>query len=241
MGRHANQDRITGSANINDSERKVYIGYRPIGGPGVGLIHTFTGGPVTWLEKTGKWPPNPRYHWCVIVGSWYHQLQATNLNGGDNYYDNQKTSSWDLWNTYEVGKTKFNDKAIAEAGIKAIAGMPQAYNLKNNNCQTFVIKVLNMICRAGRKKVKIFNANGLHFANVIGFDLVGIVPSEGEEVEVPYVANGVAHVEHMLSVEELMDEHTPALTEEEVQSGNFHEPPNVTGLQGTLPQAGQSD
>jgi hypothetical protein len=61
--------------------------------------------------------PNPTYHWCVTVGKYLHQLQATSLDGGWNYYQNDQlkriTGGWDF---HEIGTTKFNDAAILQAG-----------------------------------------------------------------------------------------------------------------------------
>src|ERR1700712_5233328 len=62
-------------------------------------------------------PPSPVDHWCVVVGDFYHQLQATSLDGGWNYYDNDRI---DIvgggWALYEVGEPRFNDVAITSAG-----------------------------------------------------------------------------------------------------------------------------
>ena len=43
-----------------------------------------------------------------------------------------------------------SDTAI---GDRAIGAMPEEYNLRTNNCQTFVIQLLDIICRAGRLRV----------------------------------------------------------------------------------------
>lgn len=67
------------SASTNNFERKVQIGYRPVGGRvaawTVGVIHTL-------LKRSSQMPlkeelPDPHYHWCVLVGEYYHQIQIT--------------------------------------------------------------------------------------------------------------------------------------------------------------------
>jgi hypothetical protein len=106
--------------NINDTTRVVKIGYRSVGG--VNLDSK-----INWLRSAlfGKSnvgdtsePPNPICHWCVIVGDYYHQLQAS----GDfpryyNWYDNDRLKSEDGWALFKVGETDFNDVAIKNAGM----------------------------------------------------------------------------------------------------------------------------
>ena len=193
MTRHqANTNNLrSGSANINDNLRTVYIGHREIGGKtgqlGWKLLGLSTGAPLALAGLRGKSLPNVSRHWCVIVGDYYHQLQATSLGlkeTGWNWYDNGKVSWNDFWDKCEVGNTTYNDVAIASAGEvtsfrllkkintldfavqdphqlnmsllpgeRAIDSMPEEYNLMYNNCQTFVIRLLDIICRSGRKRV----------------------------------------------------------------------------------------
>ena len=120
MGRHHdNVNRVpAGAPNINDNERKVYIGFRFVGGPAAAWgANVLQGLSIPGaLSLFGPKLPNPTYHWCVMVGDFYHQLQATSLDGGWNWYDNDRTSGWGGWQTYEVGKTRYNDVAINSAG-----------------------------------------------------------------------------------------------------------------------------
>ncbi len=62
-----------------------------------------------------KEAPNVLCHWCVVVGDYYHQLQATNLL---NWYNNGKVDVSDGygWALYTVGGTSSNDVAIKNAG-----------------------------------------------------------------------------------------------------------------------------
>lgn len=78
--------------NLNEPERIVQIGYRPVGGRAaawtIGVVHSL----FTRDKKNGKATehlPDPHFHWCVLVGEYYHQMQITN---GMIWYDNNKTS-----------------------------------------------------------------------------------------------------------------------------------------------------
>ncbi|KAK4188162.1 hypothetical protein QBC35DRAFT_383276 [Podospora australis] len=219
MGRHENYNRIPAAAyDINGHSRKVQVVHRTVGGVGPSIVSkSFFGylNPLTLLP--GEKVPDLTHHWAVRVGDWYHQLQATSLNGGDNYYDNQKydgaAGQWDEWT---VGETKFNDAAIASAGIQVINDMDPIYNAYNNNCQKFTINLLNLICRNGRKKVRTSYS--------IFTPLVGFIPGReeegaalGEEVEVAYVEDGAAHFAQLEKVEDIMAENTPMLTPEEFE------------------------
>lgn len=80
--------------NLNTTERKVQIGYRPVGGRAVawtvGVIHSlFANTKSKKSAETGGRLPDPHYHWCVLVGDYYHQIQITH---GVIWYDNNKTS-----------------------------------------------------------------------------------------------------------------------------------------------------
>lgn len=121
-GRHHDNETCIpqGSVDINSNERTVYLACRLVGG-GAG------DGALGYLNKhamsipAAAFPqmsdvPNPTYHWCVTVGDYLHQLQATSLDAGWNYYQNDKmkriTGGWDF---HEIGTTKFNDAAIVQA------------------------------------------------------------------------------------------------------------------------------
>ena len=91
--------------------------------------------------------------------------------------------------------------------------MPEMYNAYNNNCQTFVISLLDIICRAGRKKVNTsYSLTTLQMAYV---PTEGNTIPEDEEIEVAITADGIAQAELLAKVQEIMDENTPKLTPEQ--------------------------
>jgi hypothetical protein len=117
---HPHENNIPdGAPNINDNEREVFIAYRPVGGPISSWTFTVLGSLINIPPKIGRTyaPPNPTSHWCVTVGNWLHQLQATSLNGGENYYNNAEMHEIrDNWAMFKVGSTSFNDVAIKNSG-----------------------------------------------------------------------------------------------------------------------------
>jgi len=104
-------------------------------------------------------PPNLTFHWAVIVGDYVHEL-----NYDAHYYNTYENKAVkvvhdklhrDEYRLYPVGTTCFNDAAIVEEGVKAIDAphMLPLYEVRTNNCQKFVIELLNLICDPGRRKV----------------------------------------------------------------------------------------
>lgn len=116
---NSNIDRIgAGESKMNESERKVYIISRFVGGAGfawgANIASGVFGGPLFGIALPAVIDyPNPTYHWAICVGDWFHQLQAKN---NKNYYENDKYSWTGGWKSVEVGITKYNDIAIASAG-----------------------------------------------------------------------------------------------------------------------------
>jgi len=54
----------------------------------------------------------------------------------------------DMWHTFSVGKTRFNDEALRQAGELTIHEMREkcaAYHLIDNNCQTFASALIDKI------------------------------------------------------------------------------------------------
>lgn len=88
-----------------------------VGGPAVSIL---TDGVLNFLPGSKAivdgGAPNRLYHWALMVGDYYHQLQATSLDGGRIYYQDKKSSMWDNWNWLAIGYTTMNDEAIQEAG-----------------------------------------------------------------------------------------------------------------------------
>ena len=117
---HDDQNIIPSSkADINSGSRDVWIAYREVGYNDYKSYFQVMKVLSGWsLDNRGpsKIPPNLICHWCVSVGDYLHQLQATGSNGW-NYYDNQKINIHDGgWAMYKVGTTRYNDEAIKLAG-----------------------------------------------------------------------------------------------------------------------------
>jgi hypothetical protein len=126
------------AANQNSGLREVKIGYHPIMG-GVGkFLDDLSGGMPMYMQ-----------HWAVIVGDYYHELNAD--KDGKNVYQNGKVADAKFRMT-DAGYTTWNDRAIADAGPIAIGKMDAYYRLKDNNCQKFSINLLDIICQVGRRK-----------------------------------------------------------------------------------------
>lgn len=263
MTRHqANTNNLrSGSANINDNLRTVYIGHRQLGGKtgqlGWKLLGLSTMPGLAFSGLPGKSLPNVSRHWCVIVGDHYHQLQATSLGlteKGWNWYDNGKVSWNDFWDTYEVGNTTYNDVAIAIAGEvisfrllekrktpglsvkdphqlnisllpgeRAIDSMPEEYNLMYNNCQTFVIRLLDIICRSGRKRVD----------TSFGKQQIAFIPgynddeedeeedkSEHKQAEAAFTEYPDQMAQLLEAAQKVMIENTPLLKTEDMEEAN---------------------
>jgi hypothetical protein len=104
-----------------------------------------------------------------------------------------------------------------------MADMPEKYELRTNNCQCFVLKLADLICRNGRKTV--FTSWSLTTRQL------GFIPGSedenaklGEEVEVAFVENGDAHFAQLEEIEKIMQEYTPTVTEEELKAGKLDPP-----------------
>lgn len=114
--KNANVHRIgNDQPNINGSTRVVKIGYRTVGGAYADAAVSIFKSLLLQKPNIGDTylPPNILCHWVVVVGDWYHQLQATDSL---NWYENNKIGAWDGWALYKVGETTFNDIAIQNAG-----------------------------------------------------------------------------------------------------------------------------
>ena len=102
-----------GPASYDDFERQVFLACRVVAGGFAGE----TLGMVAKLNTGYQPEPHPFYHWSIKVGLYVHQLQATSLNGGSNYYANDHHN--DLtggWTLYPLGSTRLNDVAIRDVG-----------------------------------------------------------------------------------------------------------------------------
>jgi len=112
----------------------------------------------SWVTRKDA-PPNVLFHWALIVGDYVHELSYDDHYY--NFYENKpfvptaKRGDKDYYRLYRLGTTKFNDAAIVEEGVKAIAEplMLPRYDVRLNNCQKFVVELVKLICVPGRKMV----------------------------------------------------------------------------------------
>lgn len=157
--KNPNVNRIPdGPPNINDAPRPVKIGYRAVGGQRVDAAINLFRQILAGKSNVGdtKSAPNILCHWCVVVGDFYHQLQATEYL---NWYDNNQLGKEDGWALFTIGETAFNNVAIKNAGKFALCLarteisdqvgdfsidlMREHYEIYNNNCQTFTVTLLD--------------------------------------------------------------------------------------------------
>ncbi|KAK7409263.1 hypothetical protein QQX98_008573 [Neonectria punicea] len=119
---HENKSIISeGQADINTGSRDVYIASRVLMGGrfggAVGRVDKEYVDQVKDLMTAGLYralddAPDPSHHWCDYL----HQLQATSLTTGWNYYTNETFNMGDGWTKYKLGSTNFNDIAIRNSG-----------------------------------------------------------------------------------------------------------------------------
>lgn len=67
-------------------------------------------------KGVGKYP-DPTQHWAVLVGDYAHELWMDEHL--DVIYINEKIVLAE-WHTFEVGKTRFTDEALRQAGKHAL-------------------------------------------------------------------------------------------------------------------------
>ncbi|OCL06675.1 hypothetical protein AOQ84DRAFT_296531, partial [Glonium stellatum] len=131
-------------ARIDEEPRTVEIGWHPVGGLGGKWFAEKTGLGKMITEKINKYP-DPTQHWAVLVDGYCHELWMDEHL--DVIYINEKVNG-EEWHTFEVGKTRFNDEALRQAGEMVIHNMRQkrpGYNLISNNCQNFAVLMLDAI------------------------------------------------------------------------------------------------
>lgn len=94
--------------------------------------------------------------------------------------------------------------------------MDEKYDLIKNNCQKFTLKLLDVICADGRKKVYTsYSRHELKAGFIPGEVLDEKNPEKEVETEIAYVEDGSAHIEMMRNALNLMKEKTPKLEEDE--------------------------
>ncbi|KAJ4265966.1 hypothetical protein NW762_003939 [Fusarium torreyae] len=124
--------------------RPVEVGWHPVGGFAGKWFAEETGLGKMITEKINKYP-DPTQHWAVLVGEYAHQLWMD--ENFDVIYTNAKVDP-EEWHTFQVGETRFNDDALRRAGesvIESIRAKQPTYNLITNNCQTYVLQLLDAI------------------------------------------------------------------------------------------------
>ncbi len=151
-----------GEARIDGELRTVEIGWHPVAGMGGKWLAEKTGLGKMISKEVGKYP-DPSQHWAVLVGDYVHELWMDEQL--DVIYINEPLDR-SQWHTYEVGKTRFTDEALRQAGkyypsrshnynsvlctlgemvIHNMREKRPAYNLINNNCQNYALLLLDAI------------------------------------------------------------------------------------------------
>ncbi|KAF2003658.1 hypothetical protein P154DRAFT_519887 [Amniculicola lignicola CBS 123094] len=128
----------------NGPSRPVEVGWHPVGGFAGKWFAEKTGLGKMITEKTKKYP-DPTQHWAVLVGDYAHQLWMD--EEFHVIYTNERVDAQE-WMKFQVGETTFNDDAIRRAGETVIQHLRDArpgYNLITNNCQTYVLQLLDAI------------------------------------------------------------------------------------------------
>ncbi|KUJ20773.1 uncharacterized protein LY89DRAFT_682454 [Mollisia scopiformis] len=130
---------------IDCPQRTVLIGWHPVAGMGGKWLAERSGLGKMVTKEIGKYP-DPTQHWAVLVGDYVHELWMDEHL--DVIYINERVDSGEEWRTFEVGKTRFSDEALRQAGEMVIHNMRLArpeYNIISNNCQNFAEKMLDAI------------------------------------------------------------------------------------------------
>ncbi|KAH8706986.1 hypothetical protein GQ44DRAFT_691832 [Phaeosphaeriaceae sp. PMI808] len=130
--------------STNEPPRSVEVGWHPVGGFAGKWFAEKTGLGKMITDKINEYP-DPTQHWAVLVGDFAHQLWMD--ENFDVIYTNARLDR-NEWKTFEVGETRFNDDALRRAGeavIQQIHSVHPGYNLISNNCQTYVLQLLDAI------------------------------------------------------------------------------------------------
>ena len=91
--------------NQNSARRNVYVGSHPLVGPDAIKALAVVGNvligrvPVAPSIRESKGVPDPMHHWAVIVGDYFHELNAD--KNFDVVYQNGKVK-WAEWKLHEV-------------------------------------------------------------------------------------------------------------------------------------------
>lgn len=101
-----------GEARIDVEPRTVEIGWHPVAGMAGKWLAEKSGLGKMITKEIGKYP-DPSQHWAVLVGDYVHQLWMDEEL--DVIYINEKLDRSE-WHVFEVGKTRFTDEALKQAG-----------------------------------------------------------------------------------------------------------------------------
>lgn len=99
-------------ARVDGEPRTVEVGWHPVAGLGGKWFAEKTGLGKKITKTIGKYP-DPSQHWAVLVGDYCHELWMDEHL--DVIYINEVIKR-DEWHTYVVGKTRFTDEALRQAG-----------------------------------------------------------------------------------------------------------------------------
>ncbi|KAL1850123.1 hypothetical protein Daus18300_013051 [Diaporthe australafricana] len=201
-----------GEVNISGEPRTVELGWHPVAGSAGKWFaeQTRLGKMIT--EEIHK-SPDPTQHWACIVGSFVHELWM------DEHFDIiyiNETLNRDEWHTFEVGKTRFSDQALKEAGEMAIFNMREkrpAYNLLDNNCQNFALNFLDKI-RVGKHRD--FATSFSVYQRAIGSGTIQDLfvdehPDDNAETADEDAKPGIEHHDTLQTAQQVMDENTTKL------------------------------
>lgn len=101
-----------GEPRVDAELRNVEIGWHPVAGMGGKWLAEKSGLGKMITKEVGKYP-DPTQHWAVLVGDYVHQLWMDEHL--EVIYINEKVIL-DQWHVFEVGKTRFTDEALRQAG-----------------------------------------------------------------------------------------------------------------------------
>lgn len=104
-----------GEARLDGELRVVEIGWHPVDVMGGKWLAEQSGIGKLITKNIGTYP-DPTQHWAVLIGDYAHQLWMDEQLHV--IYNNEKLDR-SMWHTYEVGKTRFTDEAVRQAGKSA--------------------------------------------------------------------------------------------------------------------------
>ncbi|KAJ0107975.1 hypothetical protein J7T55_008111 [Diaporthe amygdali] len=201
-----------GEVKISGEPRTVELGWHPVAGSaGKWFAEQTRLGKMITEEIHNS--PDPTQHWAVIVDSFVHELWMD--EHFDVIYINEAFNR-DEWHTFKVGKTRFNDQALREAGEMVIFNMREkrpAYNLLDNNCQNFALNLLDKI-RIGKHRD--FATSFSVYQRAIGAGAVQDLfvddhPDDNPETADEDAKPGVEHHDTLQTAQQVMDENTTKL------------------------------